>query len=93
MEKPRNLLMNTAIMTTNYSKLFNTDDVNGTLPLISKRIVDSAASIGLDFKLRRLLEKFRARMPYGFPELGIPILEPLQLNKLHLETHNPEIGE
>ncbi|KAK0078746.1 hypothetical protein PV325_002133, partial [Microctonus aethiopoides] len=51
-----------------------------------------AASIGLDFKLRRLLDKFRARMPYGFPELDIPILEPLHLNEIYLETHNSEIG-
>ncbi|XP_011306404.1 uncharacterized protein [Fopius arisanus] len=72
-ERPRSLIMNTALMTSNY--------------------IDSAASIGLDFKLRRLLEKFRTRMTHGFAEFGIPILEPLQLDGVYYETHNPEIGE
>ncbi|KAK0094852.1 hypothetical protein PV326_009810, partial [Microctonus aethiopoides] len=60
--------------------------------IMTTNYIDSAASIGLDFKLRRLLDKFRARMPYGFPELDIPILEPLHLNEIYLETHNSEIG-
>ncbi|XP_043289431.1 uncharacterized protein [Venturia canescens] len=54
--------------------------------------IDSAASIGLDFKLRMLLDKFRSRMPYGFPELGVPVLEPLKLRDLNLETFHTEIG-
>ncbi|XP_057317906.1 uncharacterized protein LOC130662938 [Microplitis mediator] len=61
--------------------------------IMTTNYIDSAASIGLDFKLRRLLEKFRARMPHGFPELDIPVLEPLQLREIYLETHNPEIGD
>ncbi|KAF7987642.1 hypothetical protein HCN44_003505 [Aphidius gifuensis] len=61
--------------------------------IMTTNYIDSAASIGLDFKLRRILEKFRSRMPYGFPELSVPVLEPLFLRNIHLETHNPEIGE
>ncbi|CAK9818712.1 hypothetical protein ANTQUA_LOCUS9912 [Anthophora quadrimaculata] len=54
--------------------------------------IDSAASKGLEFKLRRVLEKFRARMPYGIPELGIPPLEPLHLDHIDIEIDNPDIG-
>ncbi|KAH0550444.1 uncharacterized protein LOC123261669 isoform X1 [Cotesia glomerata] len=61
--------------------------------IMTTNYIDSAASIGLDFKLRRLLEKFRSRMPYGFPELDVPVLEPLQLHEIYVETHNPEIGD
>ncbi|XP_076300502.1 uncharacterized protein LOC143218860 isoform X1 [Lasioglossum baleicum] len=55
-------------------------------------IIDSAASKGLEFKLRRFLEKFRGRMRYGIPELGIPPLEPLQLDEIDVVIDNPEIG-
>ncbi|XP_063987512.1 uncharacterized protein LOC135167838 isoform X1 [Diachasmimorpha longicaudata] len=61
--------------------------------LMTTNYIDSAASIGLDFKLRRLLEKFRTRMAHGFPEFGIPILEPVRIDEVYYETHNPEIGE
>ncbi|XP_034942357.1 uncharacterized protein [Chelonus insularis] len=61
--------------------------------IMTTNYIDSAASIGLDFKLRRVLEKFRTRMPYGFPELDIPVLEPLQLQDIYIETNNPEIGD
>ncbi|XP_029050835.1 uncharacterized protein LOC114879758 isoform X1 [Osmia bicornis bicornis] len=54
--------------------------------------IDSAASKGLEFKLRRIVEKFRARMPYGIPELDIPPMEPLQLDEVHINIDNPEIG-
>ncbi|KOC64450.1 hypothetical protein WH47_01618 [Habropoda laboriosa] len=60
--------------------------------LIERRTVDSAASKGLEFKLRRVLEKFRARMPYGIPELDIPPLEPLHLDHIDIEIDNPDIG-
>ncbi|OAD54242.1 hypothetical protein WN48_08164, partial [Eufriesea mexicana] len=55
-------------------------------------IIDSAASKGLEFKIRRILEKFRARMPYGIPELGIPPLEPLHLDEVDIKIDNPDIG-
>lgn len=55
-------------------------------------IIDSATSKGLEFKLRRFLEKFRGRMRYGIPELGIPPLEPLQLDEIDIDIDNPEIG-
>ncbi|KAI4501244.1 hypothetical protein M0802_003617 [Mischocyttarus mexicanus] len=55
-------------------------------------IVDSAASIGLEFKLRRVIEKFRSRMRYGIPELDIPPLEPFHLDGILIDTDNPEIG-
>ena len=61
--------------------------------LISKRSVDSATSRGLEFKLRRLLEKFRSRMPNGIPDLGIPPLEPLIIDEAFFGTHNPEFGK
>ncbi|XP_076237135.1 uncharacterized protein LOC143180954 isoform X2 [Calliopsis andreniformis] len=46
----------------------------------------------LEFKLRRFLEKFRARMRYGIPDLGIPPLEPLQLDEIDIDIDNSEIG-
>ncbi|XP_011153115.1 uncharacterized protein LOC105191425 isoform X1 [Harpegnathos saltator] len=55
--------------------------------------IDSAASKGLEFKLRRFLEKFRARMRNGIPELGIPPLEPFTLDEIDIDTDNPEIGK
>lgn len=55
-------------------------------------IIDSAASRGLEFKLRRFLEKIRRRMSQGIPELGIPVLEPLQLDEVDVKIDNPEIG-
>ncbi|KAI4483192.1 hypothetical protein M0804_008247 [Polistes exclamans] len=54
--------------------------------------VDSAASKGLEFKLRRFIEKFRSRMRYGIPELDIPPLEPFNLDGIRIDTDNPEIG-
>ncbi|XP_029663650.1 uncharacterized protein LOC115235796 isoform X1 [Formica exsecta] len=56
-------------------------------------VIDSAASMGLEFKLRRFLEKFRARMGNGIPELGIPPLEPFTLDEIDIDTDNPEIGK
>lgn len=61
--------------------------------LIDKRIVDSATSKGLEFKLRRFLEKFRGQMRYGIPQLGIPPLEPLQLDEIDITIDNPDIGK
>ncbi|XP_067217342.1 uncharacterized protein [Linepithema humile] len=55
--------------------------------------IDSAASRGLEFKLRRFLEKFRTRMYNGIPELGIPPLEPFTLDEIDIDTDNPEIGK
>ncbi|XP_026670046.1 uncharacterized protein LOC108625785 [Ceratina calcarata] len=55
--------------------------------------IDSAASRGLEFKLRRFLEKLRTRMPYGIPDLGIPPMEPLQLDEIDIEIDNQEIGK
>lgn len=55
-------------------------------------IIDSAASKGLEFKLRKFLEKFRGRMYYGIPQLGIPVLEPFRLDEIDIDTDNPEIG-
>lgn len=49
--------------------------------------------MGLEFKLRRFLEKFRARMRNGIPELGIPPLEPFTLDEIDIDTDNPEIGK
>lgn len=54
--------------------------------------IDSAASIGLEFKLKRFLEKFRTRMRNGIPELGIPPLEPFTLDEIDIDMDNPEIG-
>lgn len=54
--------------------------------------IDSAASKGLEFKIRRIIEKIRARMPYGIPELGIPALEPFHLDELYINFDNPDIG-
>lgn len=54
--------------------------------------IDSAASRGLEFKLRRFLENFRSRMPYGIPELGIPPMEPLYLEEVRIIIDNSEIG-
>ncbi|XP_053979986.1 uncharacterized protein LOC128877054 isoform X1 [Hylaeus volcanicus] len=59
---------------------------------VTTGIIDSAASKGLEFKLRRFLEKFRNRMPYGIPELGLPPLEPFQLDEVDVNIDNPEIG-
>ncbi|XP_043261114.1 uncharacterized protein LOC122402413 isoform X1 [Colletes gigas] len=59
---------------------------------VTTGIIDSAASKGLEFKLRRFLEKFRGRMRYGIPELGLPPLEPLQLDEIDIDINNPEIG-
>lgn len=59
---------------------------------VTTDIIDSAASRGLEFKLRRFLEKFRRRMPVGIPELGIPPLEPLHLDEINLEINNRDIG-
>ncbi|XP_020282128.1 uncharacterized protein LOC109853943 isoform X2 [Pseudomyrmex gracilis] len=55
--------------------------------------IDSAASRGFEFKLRRFLEKFRGRMRNGIPELGIPPLEPFTLDEIDIDTDNPEIGK
>ncbi|XP_043668819.1 uncharacterized protein LOC122629460 isoform X1 [Vespula pensylvanica] len=55
-------------------------------------IIDSAASKGLEFKLRRFIEKLRSRMRYGIPELDIPPLEPFHLDGVRIDTDNPEIG-
>ncbi|XP_015188469.1 PREDICTED: uncharacterized protein LOC107072782 isoform X2 [Polistes dominula] len=55
-------------------------------------IIDSAASKGLEFKLRRFIEKFRSRMRYGIPELDIPPLEPFHLDEVRFDTDNPQIG-
>lgn len=54
--------------------------------------IDSAASKGLEFKLRRFIEKFRSRMRYGIPELDLPPLEPFHLDGILIDTDNPEIG-
>jgi len=54
--------------------------------------VDSAASRGLEIKLRRFLERFRVRMRNGIPELNIPPLEPYVLDEIVIDTDNPEIG-
>ncbi|XP_076756364.1 uncharacterized protein LOC143426657 isoform X2 [Xylocopa sonorina] len=54
--------------------------------------IDSAASKGLEFKLRRFLENFRSRMPYGIPDLGIPPMEPLYLEEVDIIIDNREIG-
>lgn len=54
--------------------------------------IDSAASKGLEFKLRRFIEKFRSRMRYGIPELDLPPLEPFHLDGVRIDTDNPEIG-
>ncbi|XP_012270843.1 uncharacterized protein LOC105694585 [Orussus abietinus] len=54
--------------------------------------IDSAASRGLEFKLRRLLERFREQMQEGMPDLGLPPMEPFKIRHLDFETHNKEIG-
>ncbi|XP_011881217.1 PREDICTED: uncharacterized protein LOC105569392 isoform X1 [Vollenhovia emeryi] len=55
--------------------------------------IDNAASRGLEFKLKRFLEKFRTRMRNGIPELGIPPLEPFTLDEIDIDTDNPELGK
>lgn len=60
---------------------------------VTTDLIDSAASKGFEFKLRRFLEKFRSRMPYGIPDLGIPPLEPLTIEEAVFVTRNPEIGK
>lgn len=37
-------------------------------------------------KIRDLLEEFRKTMMNGIPELGIPILEPLTIDRLDLNV-------
>ncbi|KAK9297596.1 hypothetical protein QLX08_008745 [Tetragonisca angustula] len=54
--------------------------------------IDSAASKGLEFKIRRIIEQIRGRMPYGIPELGIPSLEPYYLDELYINFDNSDIG-
>lgn len=63
------------------------------MTLIYERIVDSAASKSMEFPIRRVLEKFRNRMPYGIPELGIPPLDPFELDEVDIIIENPEIGK
>ncbi|EZA59584.1 uncharacterized protein LOC105275375 isoform X2 [Ooceraea biroi] len=60
---------------------------------VTTGVIDSAASRGLEIKLRRFLEKFRTRMRNGIPELGIPPLEPFTLDEIVIDTDNPEIGK
>ncbi|XP_016769295.1 uncharacterized protein LOC551572 isoform X3 [Apis mellifera] len=59
---------------------------------ITTGYIDSAASKGMEFPIRRVLEKFRNRMPYGIPELGIPPLDPFELDEVDIVIENPEIG-
>lgn len=47
----------------------------------------------MEFPIRRVLEKFRNRMPYGIPELGIPPLDPFELDEIDIVIENPEIGK
>lgn len=39
---------------------------------------------GVSERIRALIEEFRQRMMMGIPELGVPILEPLTINKIIL---------
>lgn len=43
-------------------------------------------------KIIRLLEEFRKTMIRGIPELGIPILEPLTINRIDVNISSPDIG-
>lgn len=44
---------------------------------------------GVSDRLRALIEEFRQHMMMGIPELGVPILEPLTINKIILNiSHN-----
>lgn len=80
-------------MTTGVSKYRYSPSYSLFMLIVELWTVDSAASMGLEFKLRRFLEKFRVRMRNGIPELGIPPLEPFTLDEIDIDTDNPEIGK
>ncbi|XP_033223760.1 uncharacterized protein LOC117177275 isoform X2 [Belonocnema kinseyi] len=84
-------ITNVATSATNF--LAGAVDKPKNIILNATSLIDSAASRGLEFKLKRFLEKFRNRMPDGIPDLGIPPLEPLIIERAIFETDNPEIGK
>ncbi|KAK2585370.1 hypothetical protein KPH14_010046 [Odynerus spinipes] len=67
-------------------------DSIGNVASSATNFLDSAASKGLEFKLRRFFEKFRSLMRYGIPGTDIPSLEPFKVDGISVETDNPEIG-
>ncbi|KAF2893581.1 hypothetical protein ILUMI_12588, partial [Ignelater luminosus] len=67
--------------------------VQGGLNMISStisRIVDGAGTVR--DKVIRILEELRKYMQQGIPELGIPILEPLVIERIELNIASPKIG-
>lgn len=90
-EKPKNFIINATKITTGYSKYINLYVI--ILIDTDQKTVDSAASKSMEFPIRRFLEKFRNKMPYGMPELGIPPLDPFELDEIDIVIENPEIGK
>ncbi|KAF5301554.1 hypothetical protein FQR65_LT08859 [Abscondita terminalis] len=67
--------------------------VQGGIYMISStinRIINSAGSVR--DKITRLLEEFRRYMQKGIPELGIPILEPLLIEKIEIDVGSKNVG-
>ncbi|KAK4883035.1 hypothetical protein RN001_006354 [Aquatica leii] len=67
--------------------------VQGGIYMISStinRIVNSAGTARE--KITRLLEEFRRYMQKGIPELGIPILEPLLIEKIEINVGSKNVG-
>jgi len=67
--------------------------VQGGVSMLSStvnRIIDGASTVR--DRVVRLLEEFRKYMQKGIPELGIPILEPLTIDRLEVNIVSPDIG-
>ncbi|KRT85933.1 hemolymph juvenile hormone-binding protein, partial [Oryctes borbonicus] len=52
-------------------------------------IMDSAANV--TDRIRRLLEEFRRYMITGIPEIGLPILDPLSIERIDLNITNEQL--
>ncbi|XP_065169521.1 uncharacterized protein [Atheta coriaria] len=67
--------------------------VRGSYNLISQtvtNVISSATSV--TERVRRLLEEFRRRMGIGIPELGLPILDPLTIERLDIDFAHDTIA-
>lgn len=59
------------------------------LALLSVNLIDS---LTINEEIREAIEGFKALMPTGSPELGIPPLAPYQNDFLELSYENTSIG-
>ncbi|XP_017779581.1 PREDICTED: uncharacterized protein LOC108564893 [Nicrophorus vespilloides] len=53
-------------------------------------VITSAGSV--TDRIRRLLEEFRKRMNIGIPELGLPILDPLTIDRLDIDFEHEALS-